>query len=99
MNRLKKWLIRKLGGVESLTLPTLDTMTICSTLRMDREFADSETERAKAIEEIGKAIIDGNLAERSQMFDSFTDSIVVRYKIKVVKRGSYIFKTIGGDEK
>lgn len=87
MNKFKRWLIRKLGGIESISYKIPNTLTIRTTLRLDREFSDPVEERGKAIDEIGKAILDAHLAERVEMYDRFSDTLVVRYTLRVVKIG------------
>lgn len=94
-NKFKRWLIRKLGGFEITEqgIPKKQIMEIHVTIPMDTECAYTSYERQRAIEEIGKAVLDGNLAERTMMTDKFMERVVVRYKFALVKKtAGYIFR-------
>ena len=105
MNRIRKWLIHKLGGITKeeynriLNMPIpiirehLEAIPITVQVpipdRSFRHFTDESIQamiEINAARELGTFIINNKLFEASKVFDYVTNSDIMRFDIKVLKK-------------
>lgn len=99
MNKFTKWIVKKLGGVDPADVkPREITLTkrgythkqVCvtiSTPKDDMKLSDyKEWEKDRAAHGIGYEIINSGLFNRSEMYDTISNTMIIKYTARVLER-------------
>lgn len=98
MNRLKKWIIEKLGGVDpadvkprEITLtraeykPVKVGVTINTPEDVMKQQHYDEWEKDRAARGIGHEIINSGLFSRVEMYDAISNTMIIKYTARVLE--------------
>lgn len=102
MNKITKWIVKKLGGVDPVDVKPHESMltkteltpvkvgVTISTPEDDMKLQQyDEWEKDRAAYGIGYEIINSGFFERVEMYDVVSNTMMIKYTVEVLKKGIY----------